>query len=225
MTRQTPPDLYGWHRYYALDDPEFVQSAKAIRAAITNKYGEKAQLGTGSISILDPKSGEAETKATFGITYPNYKAKELGDEDICAAILDLSHDFSLELHDVAFFINGFYVKYEPTGNSRVSVGMDKESVFVRISPRASKDDFINSWPDIEVFQSLLWDDHKPTKNKLPLETDLIYAVFRARRKGMPFSKIFRLYQDGKLPKYEHSTGQFNSADSLARYYRKYQPDT
>ena len=225
MTRQTPSDLYAWHRYYAFDDQEFIESATKIKQRIAEQYGTDAQLGTGAVLIPLPGKEEIEAKETFDLTYPKGPARELDDEQICRSIQELAIEFERNLSDVAFYINGFYVKKPPQTNSRVAVGFDGRGVFVRVAPTASYDDFINSWESIKIFQGLAWDNYKATKNKLPLEIDLLYAIFRARSKNLKFSEIFQLYQEGKLPQYKGSTGQFTSEHSLAAYYRKYRPNT
>lgn len=63
-----------------------------------------------------------------------------------------------------------------------------------------------------------------TKRKHPEDTLLIYSVFKARSNGQTFTKIFQLYQEGKLyGGNKITTNKFAGADDLKKYYYKYKP--
>jgi hypothetical protein len=79
------------------------------------------------------------------------------------------------------------------------------------------------WDEIQYFKNIEL-KLANTKLKPPADTKLIYAVFKARKNRLTFSKIFLLYQGGELPYYVNgNTNQFKSVESLSRHYRKYKP--
>jgi len=61
------------------------------------------------------------------------------------------------------------------------------------------------------------------RKRTPENPELIYAVFKARLRGMTYPQIFRLYSEGGLKDYSGSQSQFSHEESLERYYKKYEP--
>lgn len=110
---------------------------------------------------------------------------------------------------------------------------DEDSVTVKISKEVKRNEYISAWPEIkEMLTSYVgYGDgtsinikQSKTRVRAADDTQLIYAVFKARKSGLTFRQIYRLYQDGKLPCYvEKPTNQFSSEDSLERYFNKYKP--
>lgn len=78
------------------------------------------------------------------------------------------------------------------------------------------------WAQIEKRQREL-NGGKLKRNRTPENDELIYAIFKARKSGMTYEEIARDYNDGSLTGYRGGNSQYDSADDLGRYYRKYQP--
>jgi hypothetical protein len=84
----------------------------------------------------------------------------------------------------------------------------------------TKAELLEEWEQFERYKKLLGQT-TPTKRKPPENPSLLYTMFKARRRGETFGKIFEQYSTGKLPGYSGSTTQFTSEDSLERYYQRY----
>ena len=78
------------------------------------------------------------------------------------------------------------------------------------------------WVQIEKRQREL-NSGKLKRNRTPENDELIYAIFKARKNGMTYEEIARDYNDSSLNGYSGGNSQYDSADDLGRYYRKYQP--
>jgi len=86
----------------------------------------------------------------------------------------------------------------------------------------TKAEFIEFWNEFAVFRDAFIGKTN-TKRKPPENHELIYAVFKAKKK-LTFREIFELYTVGKLPFYKGSPNQYKSEESLERYYNKFKPD-
>ncbi len=101
-----------------------------------------------------------------------------------------------------------------------------EMVKVEFSPKITYKEFVSGWKIIKNY--LIENGLKTNKKRKPPEnTRLLYSIFKARQKDPPitFSNIFKLYQVRQLEYYKDGNNrQFNSEDSLERFYNKYKPD-
>lgn len=101
-----------------------------------------------------------------------------------------------------------------------------DEVVIAIPGAITRDDYLEAWDEVE--DMLIREEVRETngsRRRSPDNTQLIYAIFKARKKGKKFSEIFTLYQDGQLDQYhEKSKTQYKSSDDLERYYNKYKPD-
>lgn len=100
----------------------------------------------------------------------------------------------------------------------------------------TKAEYLKMWDYFVVWRNHVIKKPQRARKKPPENTQLLYAIFRARSNGLTFTQIYGLYSDDRLPLYEgvlgiHNTNQkrqrlpFGDSESLARYYRKYRPDT
>ena len=91
--------------------------------------------------------------------------------------------------------------------------------------------------DVEAIWFMIKEKQKEIKKRLNFakiqsqageNPKLIYAIYKQRLKDKngkrkTYTKIFKLYQDGKLPRYTGREKQYNSAESLKRYYYTHGP--
>ncbi len=156
------------------------------------------------------------------------RQKQLTEVDK-AKLSKLADDFGLEVEDIIVY-SGVPSRYGG-GISRQGgwVWYDKmsESFIYRVSPDITRDGVVKLWKQHQAVRAMHTGQSR-TKRKKPEDTELLYAIFKAKQKSPPltFDAIFKLYQKGKLNYYEEGTTNWlNSVDSLKRYYYKYRPST
>lgn len=127
--------------------------------------------------------------------------------------------------------NFYHLGYDELGvlNTDLQYTIDfdeKESqVVIRIDPGFTQADFMRIWHDIERDAPELVAD-KNKRRRGPENHRLIYAVFKARQRGMTFKAIFRAYAEGELAYYTSGNRtQFKDEDTLERFYGLYKPGT
>jgi hypothetical protein len=175
-----------------------------------------------------------KTKKPRQYMEPNYLEDKNADEAIRTQIYDLAVDYAVGPIHIIMCINFPDRLYKPVRNSRAPIGDDGETLFVRILPNTALDDIINSWPFIDDMKKHFYitvnsktgklGALKPTKNKPNEDPELVYAIFRARRRGLTFPQIFLQYQKGELELYKDKpTNNFSSDKSLEAYYNRLKP--
>ena len=111
-----------------------------------------------------------------------------------------------------------------TGYGWVWYNKKNDSIELAVNKKITKKEFISLWGRIKTIQTNEL-RIKPNKRKPPENSQLIYAVFKARKRQITFKKIFKMYQEGTLDYYSSkSSSQFKSEDLLERYYDRYRPD-
>ena len=100
---------------------------------------------------------------------------------------------------------------------------------IGIPQNIKRADYIAAWEDLQDYlhPKTYPPTPKPKIKRLRAadDTQLIYAIHKARWRGLTFKQVFELYQAGMLDCYSDKvTNQFSSEDSLERYYNKYKPD-
>lgn len=159
---------------------------------------------------------------------PEYLASYniIGDvPDRISKLKALLFEYGLELDDLNFNVrnNGFALYINP--DTMFSAGdleyiKNRKEFFARFDDDIKKAQFNELWALIKKNQERI--GITKTKPKVPLNSKLLYAIFKARKNKLTFSKIFKLYQDKQLPYYDKgSNRQYTGEDSLERYYRKY----
>lgn len=116
------------------------------------------------------------------------------------------------------------------------VDSEDDSLVLKIPRNITKEDYIAAWDElVYILRPVEYEDpfadervvikEKSKRRRPPDDTKLVYAVHRARIKGLTFREIFENYQNGTLACYENMpTNNYSSEDSLERYYNKYKPD-
>ena len=91
-----------------------------------------------------------------------------------------------------------------------------------------KKDYVGAWGDLVDFlrnyETVPKSNHRVRSAN---DTLLIYAIHKARVRGLTFSEIFKKYQKGALDPFKNDNGRINkfeSVDDLAKYYRRNKPD-
>lgn len=199
-----------WLLYWVCEDPEF----KQLMVDYFDQFESKTKVVNGKVEInlTHEERNYAEnirqTALTkFGLSENEFDTIQTGGHT------QGSFDFPFE-----------YLGYNKDG-----------SVNIKIPHDIKRSDYIAAWPEVlEMVRpepvSSPFDDEEPTaikamRNRAADDTLLIYSIYRARKEGFKFSKIFNLYQHGRLSCYVGMpTNQFTSEDSLERYYNKYKPD-
>lgn len=103
------------------------------------------------------------------------------------------------------------------------VDTENKEIALRFNASVTYEEYINAWKDVARHLRLHGLGRK-TKRKLPEDSDLVFAIFMARKHGESFKKIFDLYQKGLLPDYiDKPRNQFASEDALERYYNTHKP--
>lgn len=211
ITNQTTSDL---HTTQVLKDPEFQQKVLEIRDAIQKNIGK---------SVANPnqldKSARASVKA-------------------------LVEDFAID----PYWVMKCITSAEPTlhlfnksiKRSRVQIVEDERGLLLIIRPNTQQNDIIEAWDEIEkakrdFYQKIISTSEggipdvlarfKGTINKPIKNPELIYAIFRARRKNASFGTIFKQYQKGELPLYKgEKSDRFKITKDLESFYDKQKPD-
>lgn len=101
-----------------------------------------------------------------------------------------------------------------------------DEVIVAIPGSITRAEYLQAWSEVEdmLIREEVRQARNTSRRRSPENTQLIYAIFKARKRGKKFSEIFELYQTKQLDQYKKSSTQFSSSDSLERYYNKYKPD-
>jgi len=190
-----------------LHDDEFQQRAERIRNAINSKKLEVSE------SIF-------RTALSVG-------GKELVREDkVLKSIEDLAWDFDLSVRHAASLINGEVPPENLNMKGPVGVFTRLEGedggpmINIIVGEGANKADILTAIEGIEDDIKRVYGSYK--RAKYPENYQLIYAIHRARRKGLKFSEIFKMYSLGKLDNYSGSRS-INSPSKFTEYYRKYEP--
>ena len=109
------------------------------------------------------------------------------------------------------------------------VGTEDDEVIVAIPNTIKRDEYLAAWPEVK---DMLQRETPPVPQDIATQRNrgadnpqLIYAIYKARKQSKTFSEIFSLYEKGELSMYSgKSKHQYNSEDTLERYYNKYKPD-
>lgn len=96
------------------------------------------------------------------------------------------------------------------------------TVAVFVDPKATKQEYLEAWVDVQKLRKSLGTES--TKRKFGEKPELIYAIFRARRKGNTFTEIFHMYKERSLQNYDGPNKQFKDVEELTWYYSRRSPD-
>lgn len=141
---------------------------------------------------------------------------------------DLAHEFHIKYIQVYLYkghgMNALLVGANllPKGIARHN--SEERLIELKLMENITQEDFYELWQEVDRIKR---EDIRliPTRRRPPDDTDLIYAIFKARKKGLTFKQVFQHYQDGSLEYYlDKPRNQFASEDALQAYFYKYRPN-
>lgn len=140
---------------------------------------------------------------------------------------ELAEEFCVDYGDVfSFKRNGKQAIVLRAGlvmNGFAFYKKDWDCIQIQVRKDVTKKDFLDLWRQVHHIQKTVL-KLKTTRRKAPENSQLLYAIFKARKRGDKYSKIFKDYERGTLKYFEgKSAGQFLAQEDLERYYRKYMP--
>ena len=135
----------------------------------------------------------------------------------------IAQEFEIRQSDVDFVHERPFATYTPEDVVASGLGytfkIDKKYFFAKMNHDITKRQFLHLWAQLQFYKTSM--GIKKTKNKPPENTQLLYAIFKARKR-YTFNETYIMYKNKSLPYYlGKGTSQFNSEESLERYYRKY----
>jgi hypothetical protein len=185
-----------WHIYHVFSDPDFKKEINSL----SERIASKEQYQKIAAQYLIPTS-EVYSYHSLAISRIVKDSPTPQDRPYSFTYDDEKHKYLIELEDSINKVS-FEEIWSHIESMRLvvttTVNMDRITRVTRSSKTTKKE-------------------------KPPQETDLIYAIFKARKQNT-FTWIFDKYREGSLPLYKGSTTQFKSSDSLERYYDKYKPN-
>ena len=134
----------------------------------------------------------------------------------------IAQEFNILPSDVDIVHEKTY-DYDPSSVLATGLGYrldwDFKEFKITLDRNITKRQFLYLWENIYWYQKR--GGIKTPKQKSPVNTGLLYAIFKAR-KNHSFPEIYSLYEKGKLPYYLGKKGiQFSSAKNLEDYYHRY----
>lgn len=149
-----------------------------------------------------------------------------GHPDIEKMFMSLLNDYGLGLGDIWMLDDAFAKLF---GVDRFSVGNldydQKAGTFsAQFGWNITKRQFDGLWKLITQKRKKLNLPYGQHKLRGPEKPELLYAIFRARKRKEPFRRIFEKYQSGRLEGYlgkKVPTNQFTTPKDLENYYWKF----
>lgn len=114
----------------------------------------------------------------------------------------------------------------PNGNGIFEIYDEGLAVIMRFSKNITRREYDKGWDLLQWYKkNRLNLEKNKSKRKDPEHTELLYAIHKARHQTTPltYKQIFKLYENGNLPRYSKKTKPFKDEESLERYYQKYKP--
>lgn len=138
----------------------------------------------------------------------------------------IASKFCLHYKDMAHYLFGLHNVLPVARDLPFDIDWDDDdNCKVNFNSDITKEDFMQIWK-IVYRHKRAKHGGQISKNRLPDDGKLIYAIFKERQKKPrpTFKAIFSQYQKGELPYYKESTTNwFESEDALERYYNRHKP--
>jgi len=215
---KTPRTNKEWFLYHLYNDPQFIKDKDQIINYLKTEYGDLYGvkfLLIGKYSLCSQLT-EEKGRNNKGTLMIQAMAKKF---EVSTSIIEqgLAYIKNLPLSYINQYSNQPYVE---------KISNDKLAIYINSKTRLK--DIESIWFIVKEKQKKL--NNYTAQSKASFNPGLVYAIYKQRLpntegKHLSFEKIFNNYRDGTLSDYSGSTTQFNSSDSLERYYRKHMPKT
>ena len=184
-----------WYLYWVYEDRDF----QAELEAYNDFYSSKANR---ELSEVEKNQGEA----------------------MRAAML---HNYDLTVDEFDYIQTGMHTQYPLDFPYSIVKRHKNGDLVIRVPGNIKRVDYLEAWEDLEDFlrvSPLKSGENKKTRRRAADDTRLLYAISKARKRGLTFAQIFAEYQDGSLPAYENGPrNQLASEDYLELYYQLHEP--
>lgn len=215
--------LEGLHIQAVARDPEFKLQTEKLRKGVLQNYGSRAKIRFQM--IREDRHGEVREASVFFMEIDG-RTVRVQDKDLISQISSVIEEFSIGIQSLLSVVNLEKLRPPKTpANSPLKVTFGNDGLILELNRFTRQKDLMRAWGQHKQLYKYYYGTSKPSKLKPPENYRLVYAIFRQRKKGKSFKRIFQLLESGQLPLYDKKSRQFGSEDSLARYYRKYAPDT
>ena len=206
---RNPETTQDMHVLNAYKDPEFLEDIKSSFPELV------ALIDIKSTYELPDGTNDPQTKMRMF-----YKIEKLDDKQF----YELALKYVIHINDIKIFLMGRHHTGKVYGSRRTYVlePPHKGDWVANIPADITKEEFMKMWEDISRNKRLLFQNKIP-KRKRVKHDELLYAIFKARQKGMSYSKIHEDYQLDKLPYYTGPSNLFIDEEKFEEYYREYSP--
>ena len=144
---------------------------------------------------------------------PTSEMKKLGD------------DYSISIADVSFYLLSSLLpmKYHSEAKSKIEMDLKNKKFILKFDADVQISELKKKLREFDKMRRTLGILPDKSKKKPPEKTDLLYAIFKARRKGLTFGRIFKMYQNQELDGYT-KIPTYKSEESLEKFYNRHRPD-
>lgn len=136
---------------------------------------------------------------------------------------NIAAEFAITPNDVADFM-GQTQGLTASMVDRVALAWRSDiGLYLRIGEGATKSEISNAIRDIDAVMQMAYGSGLPERTKPPENYALIYAIFRARKKGLSYGEIYSQYEASALPLYKGSKS-IKTLEKFRQYYNQHKPD-
>lgn len=136
----------------------------------------------------------------------------------------LASEFDIKLADINFYIisNILPMKIPQYEDSALSMDLEKGRYILTFDARVQVTELQKRIKEFDRIRTMFGISPRKNKKKPPEKTDLLYAIFKARKRGLTFGDIFFLYEKRKLPGYTKAPA-YTSLESFEYFYNTHKP--
>lgn len=195
-------DGYYWFNYHLIRDKELRSEADRLLKTLRNKYPGAPGYDPEWLSLIGADPADIAAIEELASKYGTNPVQLIR---IATKFYDAlsSGGYGAPIHPPSFMA--------ATKGGRVVFELD---------PRMSQEQL----SQLESLLKSLGEElgHEPRKRlKAPKDTELLYCIQKARRKGVTFPAIFKLYQQGRLPGYSGSPDRFDTLKEMTDFYSRH----
>lgn len=185
-----------WWLYWLCEDKEFRKELEDLNDWMSDQFDAKDR------TYNPPKS-----------TYNKYA--EIWDS--------IKEKYGVTEDELAIISTGLHLQYPLDFPFEDPKHASNDSLVIAIPRNIKKAEYIAAWDYINE----LFNEHNQEitrkRNRASENPELVYAIYKARKRGNTFRKIFEDYQNGVLDCYSREPTLYYQ-EALERFYQKYKPD-